>query len=325
MTTTIALFVTAAAFVLVCGANDGASLLAMAVRHGSGSAVPVLLMLTTAVAAGPALFGVRVARTFTDGLIPGDSGHPALFFLCGAAAALVLVLLLTWRGIPTSITLAVLGGLAGAGSGLGERPQWERLGLVLGIAAAAPLAGAAAGFALGRGARRMPTAAGMPRLVRGAHLVAFGCQCLAYAANDGQKMFAVAAVASAGRVGGSLDTPPALAPAVVVALVFAAGTVLSLRRVSGGASIRLLAARPWQIASAEMASSTAVLTSAALGAPVSMTQTVIGGLVGAGASEGGRRVRWQFAVPLVTAWGVTLPAAYAAGLLAGLLARGVTA
>lgn len=325
MTTTVALFITAVAFVLVCGANDGASLLAMAVRHSSGSAVPVLLMLTAAVAVGPALFGVRVARTFTEGLIPGDARHPALIFLCGAAASLVLVLLLTWRGIPTSITLAVLGGLAGAGSGLGERPHWARLGLVLGIAAAAPLIGAAAGFALGRGARRMPTTPGMPRLVHGAHIAAFGCQCLAYAANDGQKMFAVAAVASAGHVDGSLDTPPGLAPAVAVALVFAVGAVLSLRRVSGGASVRLLAARPWQVASAEMASSATVLSSAALGAPVSMTQTVIGALVGAGASEGGRRVRWQFAVPLVTAWGVTLPAAYAAGLLAGLLARGVTA
>ncbi|MEU8702241.1 inorganic phosphate transporter [Streptomyces sp. NPDC048680] len=325
MTTTIALFATAVAFVLICGANDGASLLAMAVRHSTGSAVPVLLVLTAAVAAGPALFGVRVARTFTDGLIPEDAAHPALIFLCGATAALLLVLLLTWWGIPTSITLAVLGGLAGAGSGLGERPQWARLGLVLGIAAAAPLVGAAAGFALGRGARRMPTAAGMPRMVRGAHLAAFGCQCLAYAANDGQKMFAVAAVATTGHVGGSLDAPPGVAPTAVVALVFAAGTVLSLRRVSGGASVRLLAARPWQVASAEMASSATVLSSAALGAPVSMTQTVIGALVGAGASEGGRRVRWQFAVPLVTAWGVTLPAAYAAGLLAGLLARGVTA
>ncbi|MGW1225498.1 anion permease [Streptomyces sp. NPDC001478] len=325
MTTTIALVITALAFVLVCGANDGASLLAMAVRHGSGSAVPVLLMLTAAVALGPALFGVRVARTFTDGLVPADAGRPALVFLAGATAAVGLVVLLTWRGIPTSITLAVLGALAGAGSGLGERPQWARLGLVLGIAAAAPLAGAAAGFALGRGARRMPATPGMPRLVRGAHLVAFGCQCLAYAANDGQKMFAVAAVASAGHVAGSLDAPPGLLPALAVALVFAVGAVLSLRRVSGGASVRLLAARPWQVASAEMASSATVLSSAALGAPVSMTQTVIGGLVGAGASEGGRRVRWQFAVPLVTAWGVTLPAAYAAGLLAGLLVRGVTA
>lgn len=321
--TTIALCFTAVAFVLVCGANDGAALLAMAVRHSSRSAVPVLLLLTAAVAAGPALFGVRVARTFTEGLIPGDAGRPALIFLCGAAASVVLVLLLTWRGIPTSITLAVLGGLAGAESGLGERPQWARLGLVLGIAAAAPLVGVAAGFALGRGARRMPPLAGMPRLVRGAHLAAFGCQCLAYAANDGQKMFAVAAVASAGQVGGSLDTPPALGVVALVALAFAAGAVGSLRRVSGGASVRLLAARPWQVASAEVASSSVVLSSAALGVPVSMTQTVIGGLVGAGASEGGRRVRWQFAVPLVTAWGVTLPAAYAAGLLAGLLAQGV--
>lgn len=38
----------------------------------------------------------------------------------------------------------------------------------------------------------------MPRLVRCLQLAAYGSQCLAYAANDGQKMFAVVAVAFAG-------------------------------------------------------------------------------------------------------------------------------
>jgi inorganic phosphate transporter, PiT family len=56
---------------------------------------------------------------------------------------------------------------------------------------------------------------------------------------------------------------------------------------------------------------------------VSMTQSVAGGLAGAGASQGLRRVRWQFALPLIAAWLVTLPASFAGGLLAGLLLRGV--
>ena len=66
--------------------------------------------------------------------------------------------------------------------------------------------------------------------------------------------------------------------------------------------------------SAELASSVAVLSTASLGMPVSMTQSVAGGLAGTGASEGGRRVRWQFTVPLMTAWLVTLPAGFCAGL-----------
>lgn len=320
----VALGVTAVAFVFVCGANDGGALLVLAIRHRR-RLTGLALIPAVALAAGPALFGLGVAHTFTGRLV-GDGGQPRVgqaVFLGGAAAAVGLVLLLTARGIPTSITLAILGGLAGAGTGLGVPPEWGRLGLVLGIAALAPFVGAAAGFVIGRLARLAPAYGGMARLVDHLQLAAFGGQCLAYAANDGQKMFAVVTVATAWHVTGRYPSPgPAVT--IVIALVFMAGAVFGLRRVGRGAATTLLPPRPWHVVSAEVASSIAVLSTAGLGMPVSMTQSVAGGLAGAGASEGGRRVRWQSAVPLMTAWLVTLPAGYAAGLLAGLLLRGVS-
>ncbi|MEV5609525.1 inorganic phosphate transporter [Streptomyces sp. NPDC052225] len=318
---TIALCVTALAFVFICGANDGGALLALAVRHRGRSAGPVLALLVTAVGAGPHLFGLAVARTFTGRLGQGPPAVARLVFLAGAGAAVAVVLVLAWRGVPTSLTLAVLGGLAGGGLALGERPAWGRLGLVLAVAAAAPLVGAAVGWLIGRAVRRLPAMRGMPRVVRGLQLAAYAAQCLAYAANDAQKMFAVVAVAFAGD---ALLPRPWEAGDVMVAAVFAAGALIGVRKVARGATSRLLSVRPWQVMSAELASSAAVLSTAGLGTPVSMTQSIAGGLVGTGASEGGRRVRWQFAVPLLTAWLVTLPAAFAAGALAGLILRGVS-
>ncbi|NUT32734.1 MAG: inorganic phosphate transporter, partial [Hamadaea sp.] len=82
----------------------------------------------------------------------------------------------------------------------------------------------------------------------------------------------------------------------------------------------LLPARQWRLVSAELAAAAAVFGSAGVGAPVSMTQSMAAGLVGAGASQGVRRVRWQFARPVLTAWLVTLPAAVGAGYVAGLAA-----
>lgn len=321
MTVTVALCATAIAFVFISGANDGGAILALAVRHRGRSAGLVLALLVVAVGVGPNLFGLAVARTFTGRLAQGSPDTARLVFLAGAGAAVAVVLVLTWWGVATSLTLAALGGLAGAGVVLGAQPAWGRLGAVLAVGAAAPLVGVAAGWLIGRGARRMPAVRGMPRLVRCLQFTAYGVQCLAYAANDGQKMFAVVAVAFAGD---ALMPHPWEAGDVMVAAVFAAGALLGARRVARGATSRLLTTRPWQVMSAELASSAAVLSTAGLGMPVSMTQSVAGGLVGTGASEGSRRVRWQFTVPLLTAWLVTLPASFAAAALAGLILKGVT-
>lgn len=326
MLTTTAFTLIACAFVFVCGANDGGALISLALRHRTISELLVLGLLATAIVLGPSLFGLAVARTFTHGLLMGGAARGELTVLVGALVAVVVVLVLTWRGLPTSMTLAVLGGLAGAGTGLGSPPAWPALLRVLSIGALAPFAGGALGFLLGHLAERFPRLEGMSRLVRLGHLAAFGGQCLAYAANDGQKMFAVGgvalAVAHGTGIAGATHDPLALQAAI--ALVFTAGAVFSLRRVSRGAGHRLLSARPWQVVSAEVACSAAVLGTAGLGVPVSMTQSVAGGLAGAGASQGLRRVRWQFALPLIAAWVVTLPASLVAGLLAGLPLRGLS-
>lgn len=317
----IAFVALAAAFVFVCGANDGAALLALAVRHPEVPPYGVLGLLLAAVAAGPALFGLTVARTFTDRLIDATDRRGPLIVLAGVTVSLVLVLVLTWHGVPTSITLAVLGGLAGAATGIGARTAWQTLLVVLLVAAAAPLVGGGLGLLFGMAARRLPTYSRLPAAVRMAHLTAFSGQSLAYAANDGQKMFAVTGVAMAvggGTSGMRAPTWPVLA---ALAVVFGSGTLLSLRRMVRGATFALLPARPWRLVAAELAAASAVLGSSYVGAPVSMTQSMAAGLVGAGASQGVRRVRWQFAGPVLIAWLITLPASLLAGLAAGAMLR----
>ncbi|GAA3410987.1 inorganic phosphate transporter [Streptosporangium vulgare] len=157
-----------------------------------------------------------------------------------------------------------------------------------------------------------------------AHLLAYTAQCVAYAANDGQKMIAVVSVAlNVGRDGlggvGPLEVPPVWM-AVLVAL-FLAGSLTSLTRVGGRLGRGLVITRPLHIVSAETAATGAVLGSWALGSPVSMTQSITAGVVGVAASEGARRVRWQSVVNMGTAWLVTLPSSMALGCLAGLAMR----
>ena len=93
---------------------------------------------------------------------------------------------------------------------------------------------------------------------------------------------------------------------------------------AGTLATGVLIARPFHVVSAELSAGVAVLGSTALGAPVSMTQSVTGGLVGSGASEGLTRIRWKIALRVGVAWVVTLPAATAIAVAVGWTTAAVT-
>ncbi|MEU7989984.1 anion permease [Streptosporangium canum] len=321
---TLAFATVAILFVLISGANDGATLIGLGLRFPRSPGWAIASLLVVVLFAGPYLLGIAVARTFTERLAGLGTSGGATAFLAGVVIAVAVVAVLTGRGLPTSLTLAVIGGITGAGFGAGLPVSWSSLGAVLAIGAGAPLVGLALGYLLGTLSRRVPSYRRMPRLVLAAHLLAYAAQCVAYAVNDGQKMIAVVSVAvDVGREGlggvGPVEVPPAWM-AVLVAL-FLAGALTSLTRVGERLGRGLVITRPLHIVSAETAATGAVLGSSALGSPVSMTQSITAGVVGVAASEGARRVRWQSVMNMGTAWLVTLPSSMALGCLAGLALR----
>ncbi|GAA2657929.1 inorganic phosphate transporter [Nonomuraea recticatena] len=318
---TLAFAAVAVLFVLISGANDGATLIGIGLRfpHSPGWAVTAILMAT--LLAGPYVLGVSVARTFTERLAGLGTSGGAMAFLAGVLVAVAVVAALTGRGLPTSLTLAVIGGITGAGLGAGLPVSWSSLGAVLAVGAGAPLAGLVLGYLLGVMSRRVPSCRRMPGLVLAAHLLAYTAQCVAYALNDGQKMVAVVSVAvGVGRDGlgavGPVDVPPAWMAALT--LLFLSGSMTSLNRVGERLGRGLVLTRPLHVVSAETAAAAAVLSSSALGSPVSMTQSITAGVVGVATSEGARKVRWQGVLNMGAAWLLTLPSSMALGCLAGL-------
>jgi PiT family inorganic phosphate transporter len=200
--------------------------------------------------------------------------------------------------------LAVVGGITGAGLGYGLPVAWLTIGFVLALGAIAPAVGATGAFALSRAARRLGMTGVANRRIRLLHRFAFGMQCVAYGANDGQKMLAVFAVASGTARAPLTATAPQLA---AIGGLFMLGTVIGLRQFAGTIGGGVLPLRPPNAVAAELAAAISVLFSAGLGAPVSMTQTTAGALVGTGVSEGYKRVRWRAAFHIVLAWVFTLP------------------
>src|SRR5699024_2694920 len=134
----------------VSGANDGGAILAVPARVADNGVGKHVVVLTLAVLIGP-LLTTDVAATLVSGLFDFSSDNSAVIFMLGTGVGLALVTLLTRVGLPTSLTLALVGGLTGAGLGGGASVDGRtvRRGVVTGLLA--PLMGlglAALGFTL---------------------------------------------------------------------------------------------------------------------------------------------------------------------------------
>ena len=295
----------AAAFAVINGANDGGAMVASQLRVPGVRPLGTILVVAGSLIAVPLVLGTGVADTLTSGLVRASRDIQPQVVATGALAAIVVVTVLTRLGLPTSLTLGMVGGIVGAGLGRGLPVLGAGLGRVVLIGVAAPVVG-------GLLAQRLVPLSAVALTRRGTRglalraVVATVAQAVAYAANDGQKMFAVVAVTAVGV------TPPVVAG---VALLFTVGAVVGLRAAAGTLGGRIVRGGPQEEVTAQLGAAVAVLSSAALGVPVSMTQAVAGGLVGTGMLRGLRQVRWRVAGQLALAWVLTLPTAAVMGLV----------
>lgn len=299
------LVVAALLFALVCGANDGAALGALNLNDRFVRPLAGLLLLAVTVAVVPAVFGAEVATTFVRRLVAfeGDTGRSAL--LAAVIVAVAVVFVLQRQGLPTSLTLALTGAIVGVGLGSGLPVGWGSVVLTLLAGALAPFAAGVLAFGFQRLLAIVPRRGPLRARLSVLRIGGFLLQSVAYAANDGQKMIAVLAIA----LGASSPTlHPAPAELAAVAALFAAGALLGIPRYGMTLGRGIAPARPAPVGIAALSSAVAVLGGAALGAPVSMTQSTTAALVGAGASAAYRQVRWGQAARIVIAWVVTLPA-----------------
>lgn len=313
----------AVAFALVNGANTGATLLAASITLDSIGHVAGLVLLGIGVAVGPLVVGTGVAARFAEDLVPWHGAGSEVGMLTAVLITLIVVLGLTRWGIPTGLTLAFVGALAGFGAASGAGVSWHSVGIVLGMMALAPvLGGVIAAVFIAFLARRL-RARHVNRTLGGIHLVSFSALALGYGASDGQKMLAIAAVGLGLTHSGRVESPVLLM--LVLGVLFAVGSAAGYRSMSRRVGQGVLPVRPVYAVTSEVSTAAALLGSASIGTPVGVAQTLTGSLVGAGASQGLGRVRWQQVSTIVTAWVVTLPLSFgiAAASAAALRAGGV--
>lgn len=311
LTEPAALALAAFAFAAVVGLNDGGVLVAPGLAVTGATRTGRAATLATAMIAVPVLVGPAVTASLFPAVTSGAGGEGALV-LTALAVAVAVVLFLHRLHCPTSLTLAVVGGLVGAGAGAGDGVAWPVIARVTAVAALAPVAGITMSIGISRLMsllnRRIAAATALSVL----HPIAYGLQCVAYALNDGQKMFVLPLAVSA-AAGASFTGRAAYGAAFAGFLL---GMAAGARGAGRSAAIAVAPARSRYALPTELSSAVVVFGASAAGVPVSMTQTIAGSLAGSAAAEGRGRVRWQAASILAMGWMATLPIAFCLAVLA---------
>jgi PiT family inorganic phosphate transporter len=261
----------------------------------------------------------KVAETMGKGLIDKDLVTPSVVF--GALAGAMFWNVVTWlKGIPSSSSHALVGGVIGAGvahAGFGAI-QWVGLNKTLLFIVLSPLIGMTVSMLimlisswLFRGA----TAKTSERSFRVLHLISSAAFSLSHGLNDAQKTMGIITVLlfSTGHLTGKFEIPHWVAISCYLAM--------GLGTLSGGWKIietmgsRITKLSQHQGFSASLGGSITIFGASLLGIPVSTTHTITGSIIGAGVSRRASAVRWGVAQNVVIAWVITIPASAAVGAL----------
>jgi len=300
-------------FGLISGFNDGGNLLA-SFTSGRVITPPVAAVLLLVCISGPALLGTAVARTIGTNVID-LRGQGELGYVLIVVSPLTVVLL-SWRfGIPTSMTLALVGGMLGWVLASGGRSvvHWAGVARVLIGMPISVLGGGLLALAVYWVIRRLFGTQAHAALLQVARLqlLTAAIQAFAYGANDMEKSVGLIAVGISFANQHQQVAFSSPLPIIGAFAFFYVGALVGGWRVASRIGFGVLKVRPVQALAQQFASGSVVAVLAAAGVPVSMTQTIDGGLVGVGAAQRASSVRWGIVRELLFSWLLTLPLAVA--------------
>jgi PiT family inorganic phosphate transporter len=306
------------------GFHDAANIVATVIASRAMTPVQAVIVVGVFEVLGPLLGGTAVANTIgkfvsLDGVLPLLS---LSMLLCGLIGAIVWNLGTWYFGIPSSSSHALVGGLIGAvvvgvgvdhvAWGFQELASGRLTGIVKVLAALllSPLIGFWVGFAIHRVLSVMLRAAtpAANRHLRFAQFFTAAGLAFAHGANDAQKSMGILTLVLV--LGGFI--PHFEVPFWVM---LACATAMTLGILSGGWRIvrtlgfAIYRVRPIHALGSQLTAGLVIMSASLGGAPVSTTHIVATSIMGIGASERPRAVRWAKAKDIATTWLITIPGA----------------
>jgi PiT family inorganic phosphate transporter len=342
-TTLFVLAITTIVIVLIFeytnGFHDAANIIATVIASRAMTPVQAVLLVAFFEFLGPLLGGTAVANTIGKFITLDDLDRTLALtiVLCGLVGAIAWNLATWWFGIPSSSSHALVGGLAGvvvvaAGGdhvawGFGDLLHGHLNGVAKVIVALilSPIIGFWVGFVLHRimlgllrGAR--PS---INRDLRHLQFVTSAGLAFSHGANDAQKSMGILTLVLV--LGGFI---PTFEVPFWVMLICSIAIVLGI--LSGGWQIvrtlgfSIYKIRPLHALDSQMTAAAVIFSSSVFGAPVSTTHVVASSIMGIGASERPKAVRWNKALSIVTTWVITIPGAALMSICCYLLVRALT-
>ena len=254
----------------------------------------------------------NVAETIGKGLIDKDLVTPAVVF--GALVGAMFWNIVTWvKGLPSSSSHALVGGIIGAGVAHAGFPsiQWIGLNKTLIAIVLSPVLGLLLTMLIMLATSWLgvrASARGAERVFRGLHLFSAGAYSLGHGLNDAQKTMGVITVLlySTGYLAGQFAVPHWVALSCYVAMGI--GTLTGGWRIIETMGTRITKLNQHQGFSASLGGSIMLFAASYLGIPVSTTHTIAGCVIGAGTARRASAVRWGLAGDVAIAWIITIPA-----------------
>ena len=313
------------------GFHDAANIVATMIASRAMAPAQAVVLVGVFEFLGPLLGGTAVANTIGK-FVQLDSVAASValsVLLCGLLGAITWNLVTWWKGIPSSSSHALVGGLIGAvvvATGLGN-VVWgfsELLhgGHVTGVTKVllalvlSPLLGFWVAFAIHRVMTRL-LAGARPKIgrdLRHAQFVTAAGLAFSHGANDAQKSMGILTLVL--LLGGFIPSFE-----VPLWVMFACATAIVLGILSGGWRIvrtlgfAIYKVRPLHALNSQITSAVVILGASLIGAPVSTTHVVATSIMGIGYAERPKAVRWAKAGEIASTWAITIPAAALTSML----------
>ncbi len=266
-------------------------------------------------------FETHVATTIQRDLV-----HPGIIdadlILASLLSAIIWTVACTERGLPISVSHALIGSMAGAAifkEGSVSAIIWSKIGMIAAFIVLSPVIGLILGSALMTATlwlARHKTPRSVDRVFRVLQLVSAALYSLSHGLNDAQKTMGIisALLISEGYARWATHTGDPHSTELAWWVILSCQGAMALGTYIGGWKViktlghRVTRLQPVGGFCAETGGGTTILILSYFGIPVSTTHTITGAIFGVGMTQRLSAVRWGVGARIVYAWVFTLPA-----------------
>lgn len=315
----IAVIVLSLAFDFVNGFHDAANAIATVVSTRTLSPRKAVTMAACLDFTGAFVF-TGVAHTISSGLVTHEAMDNQALILAAIMGAICWNLLTWYWGLPASSSHALIGGLVGVAM---ARIGWK--GVIWGGVVdrvilpglISPLIGLVCGYLVMLGLywllrNAKPSVGNKFRI---AQIFSSAFMAFSHGANDAQKVMGIITLALyTAHVQSTVEVH--WLTKLVCAAAIASGTSCGGWRIVKTIGSKVVKLQPINGFAADTTSSCILITTAALGMPISTTHVITSVIMGVGAVKRLKAVRWSVGKSIIFAWTFTMPAAAVMSALA---------